>query len=690
MSLLFPLYVLGGLALVAPILFHFYQRKPHGQQEFSSLMFLRPTPPRLTRRSRISDLLLLLLRGLVLLLLAMAFARPFLRSSSLLDLNAPSRSVALLVDTSASMRRDGVWTEMQASIDKTIQDLRATDQVTLVSFDREPETRISFEAWANTEPSRRLALLKQQVKSLRPTWYATDLAAAAIAAGDALLQQRLLEDGAQPLQAVVFTDLQEGSDLSGLQTYQWPEDITVDVKTISPSAPTNASLQSLPPEASELDSSQVRVLVRNEANSNQGQFQLSWKKSDARPIEVYVPPGQTRVVRVTQPPGARELLLTGDDHEFDNQLFLTETKRRQKRLWYIGDQEPNDNQQLSLFFYLSQSALDTRVREVTIERLDDVTRLATVEPKQCPLIVISKPVQEGASSDLRRYVARGGRALIVLRPAPDYAEMSAFLNRLLGLDDVKVEARKPDDYSMLARIDFQNPLFRTFADPRFNDFTKIHFWSHRELTSGHPQPWTSLADFDNGFPALVEKQIEQGTVWVMTSSWQPDDSQLALSSKFIPLLHGFFGRGDEPLTRASSYEVGEAIKLAPSDDVVTIVGPGGQMFSLEAMSGSFNEAVEPGIYEIRQGNRQYDLAVNVAALESRTNPLLRDRLEQLGLTLGKQKSVDLLANEQRQMRNKELEGNQKLWRWGILAALVFVALETWVGARSARPILSQA
>ena len=135
MSLLFPLYALGALALAAPIIFHLFQRKPHGQQEFSSLMFLQATPPKLTRRSKLSDLLLLLLRGLALLLLAAAFARPFLRSTTLLDLDAPIRSIALLVDTSASLRRDGLWDEQKKAIDTVVKDLRPTDQVMLMSYD---------------------------------------------------------------------------------------------------------------------------------------------------------------------------------------------------------------------------------------------------------------------------------------------------------------------------------------------------------------------------------------------------------------------------------------------------------------------------------------------------------------------------------------------------------------------------
>ena len=42
-------------------------------------MFLEPSPPRITKRSRLEHILLLLLRCAVIALLAFVFARPFLQ-----------------------------------------------------------------------------------------------------------------------------------------------------------------------------------------------------------------------------------------------------------------------------------------------------------------------------------------------------------------------------------------------------------------------------------------------------------------------------------------------------------------------------------------------------------------------------------------------------------------------------------
>src|SRR5919107_5630083 len=100
MSLLAPLYIAGLLAIAAPIIFHLIRRTPQGRQSFSSLMFLDPSPPRITRRSRLTNIVLLLLRAAALALLAFAFARPFFKQRADGGVSAADgRRVAILVDT---------------------------------------------------------------------------------------------------------------------------------------------------------------------------------------------------------------------------------------------------------------------------------------------------------------------------------------------------------------------------------------------------------------------------------------------------------------------------------------------------------------------------------------------------------------------------------------------------------------
>ncbi len=684
MSLLYPLYALAALGVAAPILFHLFQRKPQGQREFSSLLFLTPTPPKVTNRSRISDLLLLLCRALILLLLAIAFARPFVRSASLMDVEAPSRSVVLLVDTSASMRRDGVWEETQAKIKNVIDDLRAVDEVSLVSFDRQPAVTMSFEAWQEFSEGERIDWVRQQAEALEPTWEKTDLATALTYASDLLLQQQADEQDSQtsrPLQIVLFSDLQEGSDLVGLQSYRWPSEIDVDLRSAIPENRSNASVQWLPADSAEQDVQRIRVLVRNESESNEAQLELNWQDEATPTFTTHVPPGQTRVVRLKQPANAYELTLTGDQQSFDNTAYFPLSKPDEEELWHIG---PDVENRESLLFYLLKSPMDTRQRNVKVQTVSQPTALATVSPDKVPLVIVEEPFSNSAEN-LKRYVSTGGRLLLVLTSDKEkQTAMEPFIGELLDLQGISISEVETNesDYAMLSEVDFANPLLQPFADPRFSDFTKIRFWKHRSLTSSSEDPWKVVARFDDDTPALVEKQIEQGTVWIMASGWQPEESQLALSTKFVPLLHGFYGELTESVSDFVRYEVGDAIPIRESDEPTMVLTPSEESIAIEKGVTAFTDTNNPGIYEIQQGGQSYKVAVNLAKEESRTSTLLPGRLEQLGVSLGEKRTVVATEMEQRQMRNKELEGRQKFWRWGVLGALCFVVGETLLTRRS--------
>src|SRR6185295_7328320 len=143
MSFLAPLFLFGALAVALPIIFHLVRRSSREHLPFSSLMFLRPTPPRMTRRNRLEHIFLLLLRCLVISLLALGFARPFFQKP--MPSSPPSetgRKIILLVDTSASMRREGLWPSALAKAGEILGKTSAADQVAVLTFDRQAHSLV--------------------------------------------------------------------------------------------------------------------------------------------------------------------------------------------------------------------------------------------------------------------------------------------------------------------------------------------------------------------------------------------------------------------------------------------------------------------------------------------------------------------------------------------------------------------
>src|SRR5215218_1181487 len=132
MGFLAPLFFLGALGVIGPIIFHLIRRTTKEVTPFSTLMFLRPTPPRVTRRSRLENLWLLLLRCLVIALLAFGFGRPFIRSreASALPPGEGKRTV-ILIDISASMRREQLWEQARSKAEARIRQVETNEEVAL-------------------------------------------------------------------------------------------------------------------------------------------------------------------------------------------------------------------------------------------------------------------------------------------------------------------------------------------------------------------------------------------------------------------------------------------------------------------------------------------------------------------------------------------------------------------------------
>ena len=147
------------------------------------------------------------------------------------------------------------------------------------------------------------------------------------------------------------------------------------------------------------------------------------------------------------------------------------------------------------------------------------------------LAVIPASLEADEVKAMRAWLAGGKTALLVLTNAQSGATLTA----LAGGADIGM-SEASGGYALLGEVDFTHPIFAPFVDPRFSDFSRIHFWKHRRWTVPPNLPVRVLAKFDDGSPALAQVTIGQGNLLILAAGWNPADSQLAVSSKFLPLL----------------------------------------------------------------------------------------------------------------------------------------------------------
>jgi hypothetical protein len=99
MGVLVPALLALGAAAVVPVLLHLFQRHQGPRVVFPALRYLRRAEKESARQIRLRQLFLLLLRVAVVLLLATAAARPFLRAGGV---GHEPTAVAIILDTSLS------------------------------------------------------------------------------------------------------------------------------------------------------------------------------------------------------------------------------------------------------------------------------------------------------------------------------------------------------------------------------------------------------------------------------------------------------------------------------------------------------------------------------------------------------------------------------------------------------------
>lgn len=686
MSFLTPFFLLGGLAIAAPIIYHLVRRTTKERFRFSSLMFLLPSPPRLSKRHRLEHWLLLLLRCLALALLAFGFSRPFFKESQLLDpTSAQPKRMIILVDTSSSMRRAGLWEEARARAEAVLRRGDPTDQVALFVFDRQARALISIEEWNRTAATDRVPLAIARLGAVAPTWSGTHLGNALITAAEALAENENKAAGSGkpavhegPRQIVLISDLQAGSRLDALQAYEWPKGVELLIEPLTAKNPTNAGVQLVAEaaDAAKPVDPVVRVRVTNAPEAKREQFKVGWATGTGatttfvgNPIDAYVPPGQSRVFNVPLAKGAtaEQIILRGDDEDFDNSVnVIPPVQQKAQILWIGGEAEQDTRQPL---FFARRAFFDTPRLAVKVTSFKPDASLPPQDLQAANVVFVSDAIAPATAAALRAQALEGKIIVFV----PKSPEATATLRALTGSDRVELSETKPANYAMFAEIDFRHPLFAPFSDPRFSDFTKISVWKYRRFDATALPEARAIAKFDSGDPAVVEVPVGKGRVFVLATSWSRDDSQIATSSKFVPLLWSWLELGGGVAQAPAQYFVGDA---APSPNAPALT--------------------QPGVFDVPNaapGAAKQRYAVNLDPNESRTAPLSLDELEELGLPVAKPKPANTAAKTEEKkalLQGAEAEGRQKLWRWFIVATLAILFIESaiagWTARRNPPPV----
>jgi hypothetical protein len=496
---LYPAFLLGAAAVAVPILLHLLRNQQAPELRFSAVRLLRGVRVEQAQRRRIRDWLLLAFRISALLLLTLAFARPYFAGQRA----AGGQDTIVLLDRSASMAVPAVWTKATEAVRRTIDAASPRDAVGLIAFDDKPELI--------AQPTLDRGALKGAVERVSPGIGSTRYAAA-LARAVSLLEERNAGRG----RIVLVSDLQ---GTSGDARATLPESVTLDVVDAS------AEFENVALVGTRRADEGIVATIRNDgAGPRTTRLRLEGAGNAAAEARIEVPPGQTveTLIRTALRDGEIRVALTASDGNAlvpDDARFLAVDTAPSTRVLVIASPEEA--------FYV-----DAALRAGDGRPAFDVTTVApsgaaaAVAGKATPDVIFvlgPRGLDRGAREALLRFARRGG-GIFVASSDPGFGG-------LLGGLEIS-EPRGDDALLTLAAFDTRHPLFRSgasigegLAAARFTRAWRVR-----------AQGWRMIARFDDGAGALYERDEERGRVVFFASDLNRGWNDLPVQTAFVPFV----------------------------------------------------------------------------------------------------------------------------------------------------------
>jgi Aerotolerance regulator N-terminal/von Willebrand factor type A domain len=692
MSLTFlaPFFLLGLLAVAVPIIVHLVNRERKNAIAFPSLMFLRRVPFRSVRRQRIRHWLLFALRCLALILLAAAFARPFLdRDENNVAGGTGPREVVVLLDRSYSMGYGDRWARAAGAAERAIAGLAAADRATLVLFDHE--------ATAVAGPTSDAAVLRTALREARPAAGATRYAPALAVA------QQMLESAERPRREVVLISDFQRAGWDGQELPRMPPQATVTTVDVSDPTTTNVLVTGVDVTRDARDGVDRATVAARLARKGTRPvtdarviLELNGREVEAKRAAlpasgatavtfaaVAVPDATTRgTVRVSVP--------SEDDRLAVDDVFHFVLARAQVVSVLIIE-PPGVSTARTMFLPRALGIGDRPTFRVVQRRADRVTSEDVDAARVVVLHGVTMP--GGAVGDRIRALVRGGGGLVVALGEQSGARAWSTASEMMPGTVGEIVDRSSERGGSLGTLDRGHPALESFRAARSGDFTSARYLRYRSLSPAAGD--AVLARFDDGGVALAERRVGQGRVLVFASTLDGYWNDLPVQPVFLPLVQSLVRHAAGWTPEPPWQTVGQVLSLfdasSSSRAASAAIAPSGARTRWTSDDSVRSLPLrEQGFYEMREGGATAPsriVAVNVDPAESELGGFAPDELTRTVAPAGTTGATTAAGTT---LTVAERERRQLLWWYVLVAALVLLAVESLLSNRlshSARPDL---
>jgi len=661
MGFLAPWFLGGLVAIGVPIYLHLLRRHEAEPRPFSSLMFFERRTQSSIRHRRLRHLLLLSLRIAMLVLLALAFANPFINRS--VAGVGGNKLVLLVIDHSFSMRAGSRLEDARRAALVVLDSRKSRELAQVMALGSRLEVL--------TQPTLQIAELRNAVQSIRPGDSRSSF-------GELARGIRSLAGSAHtPIELHLFSDFQRSDQPATFAEMALPSSVTLITHSVVKDVTPNWTVESVNAPGQVWDPKKARVqaviagfhapavnrtvslLVNGKTIATQGVSVPADGRAAVEFRSLDVPYGISRCeVRIDSADS-----LPGDDRY----MFSVE-RSDPRRVLFVH--ESNDTRS-SLYF---SSALAAAAEAAfTVESIS-VDRLATVQPSQYAFVVLSDVLSLPSADEatLVSYVRGGGSVLIAAgTSAARHSRIPVYAGSIV---DSKYYSRDPERFLTVGE-----------ADPSHASIAKSDSWSGvRFYFAVRPDTADArvIARLTDGTPLLVEKKLGEGRVLLFTSGLDDLTNDFPLQPVFVPFVEQTARYLAGMARRSGSRVVDSFFDLRTDKDhaaSVEVIDPEGRRpLSLnEAASASTIQLTRAGFYELRLANGRHDVVgVNADRRESDL-AVIPDEIMALWRGTSPQNPQPAAVAQPAAAQSRPYG----LWWYFILLLLAVALAESWLSGR---------
>ena len=627
LSFLSPLFLAGAALAALPIVLHLLKREPEARVKFAAVRLLKQAPVEHSEKRHLRELLLLALRITALLLLALAFARPFFATGAALG---SSGLTIVALDRSLSVSAPGRFARAKQLAKEAIDRAPAGDLIGVVTFADEAEIA--------AKPSADRVLAAAAIDEATPGFGATRYRAALSAAAQNLNGRKGT--------IVVVTDLQENGWDAGDRA-SVPEGTTIVVADVG-ALPPNLAVTAVRPLADRL----VATVHNSSARARDARVHLA---IDARPVvDATVPlgPNQSGEATFAGAPRGAAATVTVDDVDglqADNVRYAVLGGTGRPSVLVVSG-----SGDLGRDAFYVQHALAAGTPAMAAFQVAGVagSQLSTWSEDRlashAAILLLSTRGRERRGRELLAAYTRNGGGMLIAAGADVDGSIVADLLGAGSTLRVVTTGTRPEARA-LAPTDVRHPVFQPFA----GNAATLGLVTFQNASRIGGTGCQTLARFTTGDEALVECPSGDGRTLVLASDLDNRWNDFPLHATFVPFLHEVTRYLASARAHASEYFVGDApagVKRVPG--IVTVGDPA-----------------------VAAGTRR--IAVNVDPREA--DPA-RITVEDFQSAVTRLKAA---GGVEARVEARQQEDRQHLWQYAIALMALLLAGEGLLAARTA-------